>query len=209
VPRVTAATFSPDSTLIVTGGACPTPTRCDPTVRTWDVTTGRPISELHGHTAGVNSAAFSPDGKYVVSASDDGTVRLWELNTGENIAQIRGYETGVQQAIFSLDGGMIATRSYDRNARIWIPPTSPLRFNAEGDSFVLRGHADPLSSVAFSPDGKLVVTGSWDGTGRVWDVAGQRERVARLRSVGELLALAQTCVGRSLTDEEKKRFLSH
>ena len=67
---------------------------------------------------------------------------------------------------------------------------------------------DPLSGVAFSPDGRLVATASWDGTARVWQVTGRRERLAHAESVPELLALAETRVGRRLTADEKKQFLS-
>jgi WD40 repeat protein len=39
------------------------------------------VAELRGHTEMVNSAAFSPDGQFVVTASDDATVQVWEAGT--------------------------------------------------------------------------------------------------------------------------------
>jgi WD40 repeat protein len=200
---VTAATFSPDSTLIVNGGRCDSSTGCDP-VRVWEVSTGRRVAELHGHSGAVNSAAFSPDGKCVVTASDDETVRLWEFSTGRSLAEIRTDQGAVQRVIFSPDGGMIASSGRGSDAHVWISPMSP----PSSTDLVLRGHTYPLSSIGFSPDGKLVVTGSWDGTARVWKVTGQREYLTQLHSVEELLALAQTRVGRTLTSDEKKQYLS-
>jgi WD domain, G-beta repeat len=51
----------------------------DNTVRLWDGETGKPLGELTGHSDPVLSAAFSPDGKRIVTASADSTARLWKI----------------------------------------------------------------------------------------------------------------------------------
>ena len=184
--------------------------RCDPTVRVWDVASGTLVHELHGHSAAVKSAAFSPDGKYIVTASDDWTVRLWEVSTGQSLAQVRSDGSAVDRVIFSPDGARIAATN-GRTVYLWLPPTSPLRSGGEDggqdDLLVLRGHGNDVSSVAFSPDARRVLTGSWDGTARVWDMAGLRQQLAEASTVEELVALAQTRAGRALTEAERKEFL--
>ena len=61
--------FSPDGMRIVSAS-------WDGTVKVWDVSSGKEILTLKGHTSGVNGVAFSPDGKQIASASMDQTVKV-------------------------------------------------------------------------------------------------------------------------------------
>src|SRR2546427_1302 len=77
----------------------------DGTVRRWEAPTGKPIGQpLTGHTGGVTSLAFSPDGSKIASAGTDGTVRLWQASTGKPIGQpLTGHTGGVTSLAFSPD----------------------------------------------------------------------------------------------------------
>src|SRR5262249_49944433 len=108
-----------------------------------------------------STAAFSPDGQRIVTASVDRTARIWGVETGKVITVLQGHEDRVLGAAFSLDGRRMATASDDKTARIWDVET--------GQAIaVLQGHEDRVWSAAFSPDGRRVVTASADKTARIW-----------------------------------------
>ncbi|WP_437307307.1 nSTAND1 domain-containing NTPase [Sorangium sp. So ce388] len=110
-------------------------------------------------------AAYSPDGKRIVTACSDATARVWNADgTGEPMV-LRGHEDRVSSAAFSPDGKRIVTASWDRTARVW-------NADGTGEPVVLRGHTDTIAFVAFSPDGTRIVTASLDRTARVWSADG-------------------------------------
>ncbi|MSP11830.1 MAG: hypothetical protein EXR62_02615 [Chloroflexi bacterium] len=164
-------TKNPDlSTLLAIEAANTAPTRqAEQALRTVLLNPARVI--LTGHTAGVNHASFSPDGKLVVTAGLDSTARIWEAQSGKIIATLNHNDV-VNEATFSPDGRFVATASNDGFVRIWEMDT--------GKFITERPNSDVANSVAFSPDGKTVVMASFNGLASVWEAA-SRNFIAELR----------------------------
>ena len=76
------------------------------------------VRQFVGHTAGINGASFSSDGKYIATASSDNTVRLWDVETGEELRRYTG-DAPIENVVFSQDGKYILTGADDGTARLW------------------------------------------------------------------------------------------
>lgn len=120
-----------------------------------------------GLTGGLNCVAYSRDGRYAFSGSDDNTVQVWEVANGRCLRELEGHTNRVWSVACSPDGGLALSGSSDRTVRVWGVATGAcLR--------VLKGHTDRVESVAYSLDGSLALSGSSDQRVRVWEVASGR-----------------------------------
>jgi TIR domain/WD domain, G-beta repeat len=144
----------------------------------------REIAELRGHDREVSSAAFSPDGTRIVTASADKTARIWDAASGREITKLM--EPGawvISSAAFSPDGTKVLTCSND-GAQIWDPGLrlAVITFRhprADGWRNWL-GFSGAHNCGVFSPDGRRVAASFTDKTPRIWDATWRRE-IAVLR----------------------------
>ena len=134
----------------------------------WHRQTHLALKTLRGHLAGVVAAAFSPDGKRIVSGSFDGTAKVWEAASGKELLALKGHSAAVWSVAFSLDSQRIVTGSFDQTARVWDAASGKELLTIKGDRGVFW-------SVAFSPDGRRIATGGGPRAARIWDAASGKE----------------------------------
>jgi WD40 repeat protein len=116
------------------------------------------------HDDWVNEVAFSPDGRWLATASRDNTARVWTGEKGEVHGRLP-HGNSVSQVVFDISGHLLATASVDGTARVWNVSDATELGRLEHERLVIL-------SVAFSPDGRLLASASPAGAVKFWDVSG-------------------------------------
>ncbi|MFN9315256.1 MAG: NACHT and WD repeat domain-containing protein [Microcystis sp.] len=124
-------------------------------------------NRLEGHGRYVHSVNFSPNGKTLVSGSDDKTIILWDVKTGKKIHTFEEHNGLVRSVNFSPNGETLVSGSWDGTIKLW---------DVEKRQKIHTFEVHPrVRSVNFRPDGKTLVSGSNDKTIKLWDVKTGKE----------------------------------
>ena len=149
---VWSVSVSPDGNSLVTGGG-------ENTLKIWDITTGKEITELSkAHTGSINFVQFSSDGKHIVSGDSTGEIKIWDAtNVSEPITSMRHGSSWIRSANFSPDDSQIVSISESSNEiKIWNVATGS-EINTFGEN------PDMMYCTAFNPDGTQIVSGDETG----------------------------------------------
>jgi WD40 repeat protein len=149
--NVSAATFSPDGSAILTAD------RDLKEAQLWDATTFESIRTID--TGLIVYVDFSPDGQRVVTAGTDRIVRVWNIDTGELVHELPT-PAAVATVAYSPDGRWIVAGGSDGATRVWDAETGQILA-------VLRMHADSVASVDVGVDGRIL-SGSDDRTAKIY-----------------------------------------
>jgi WD40 repeat protein len=135
---------------------------------------------LFGHTKRVFRVAFSPNGQYLASISNDQTARVWQLTGDRKVLILQGHTDVLTHLVFTHDSQTLVTASRDGTARVWDVATGRARF--------VLNHGADVVALALSPDDLTLATGGEDNTIRLWNLqTGQRARAEPFQTEGAVL----------------------
>lgn len=158
--QINAVAFSPDGTLLASGGGPGYKGRKERTVRLWNVAS-REESVTIDELSNVWSLAFSPDGTILAYGGwIDVDIILWDVANQKQSATLEG----ASPVVFSPDGTILAAQATDRTIILWDV--------ASRDKIIAFSGPSDANSLAFSPDGTILVSGSFfDCTITLWDMS--------------------------------------
>ncbi|KAL5543070.1 hypothetical protein UlMin_010780 [Ulmus minor] len=134
----------------------------DWTVFLWEpFVSKQPKTRMTGHQSTVNQVCFSPDGRWIASASFDRSIKLWNGATGKFVATFRGHVGKVFQISWSSDSRLLLSGSEDSTLKVWDVKSHKLKQD-------LPGHADCVYVIDWSPDGEKVASGGKDTALKLW-----------------------------------------
>ena len=161
-------------------------------IKLWNLATKKVIAKFSGHTAEVQSIAFSPDGKNLASASWDRTVRLWDVASQSLIHASLEHQYPVLCVAFTRDGKILACCDVDRNLELWGAATGKKNEEYKVD------HTAWLLAMAFSPGGETLATVSNDGAISLWDFPTRQTKAKLTGHQGPIECVAFAPDGRLL-----------
>lgn len=222
-PGVLDVAFSPDGSRLATASS-------DSTAKIWDAETGEELLILDGHTVGLHSLEYSPDGLMIATSSDipENSVRVWDAQSGVIIHNL-ATESRAWALAFSPDSQLLATGGTGGFVSLWDLDTGT-------ELYALPIQPGTIGTILFTPEGDQLITGSGELV-RLWDVARGEEikTIAQTRlwnmaitadgrylyggnfvegiikvftlNTDDTIAIARQRLTRSLTDAECKQYL--
>jgi WD40 repeat protein/serine/threonine protein kinase len=157
----------------------------------------RLLHVLKGHTASVNAIALSQDGRFLISASNDGSIRRWETGTAKCLKAYIGHSGPVQSVALSADGRLAASGGKDGTVRIWDIETGQCQRIL---GMLKEESSAGVTAVDITAHGEYVIAGGSELL-NAWDVAkGQRlppfDREAFVSQYALGFVITSVCIGR-------------
>ena len=191
--RTKGLAFSPDSKILASGSY--------QKIYLWNAETGVHLSTLggqmnsgaaqkfaskilnippgEGHTDWIQTLAFSPNGCFLATGSEDKTIRLWNISAGHEISFPGRHTDSVNVLSFSSDSRLLASGSEDGQIKLWdawnvftrVSIGEVLKISMDREVSIIGRHENGIRALGFSSDNRLLASGGEDGTIQLWDIS--------------------------------------
>lgn len=88
-------------------------------IRIWDYKTQKLIKTLSNQGLTINSIAYTPDGKYIISGGKDKVISFWDTDNGQCVRKLNGHSGVINSIVVSKDGMSIISAGDDYIIRLW------------------------------------------------------------------------------------------
>lgn len=165
----TVLAYSPDGRFIASGSD-------HRTIKIWNITKGKEVRTLKGHSERIISIAFSPDGRRIVSSSSDGIIKIWSPSKDRSLKSWNNDSSYRTHVTYSPDGRFLVSPG-SNNIKIFDANTGVVLRHIENKA---NSSKDEIGYLDYSPNGRFIVSGDDGGSIVVWDAISGK----RLRSFG-------------------------
>jgi WD40 repeat protein/serine/threonine protein kinase len=170
---VDSVAFSPDGSRLASVGG--------DGIKVWSVATGQELFSLKGQ----GSVAYSPDGRWIASASSDNSVKLWSTAADQEARILRGHGNAIWSVAFAPQGDRLVSTGWDTVVKVW---------GRSGDEWrevqAFKDRNGSLWTTAVSRDGRWIAAAGADKHVRIWDAASGKEVYAMTGHSGPVRSMA-------------------
>lgn len=194
VDRVLSLDFSPDGTLLATGGGFASRSG---QLKIFNVADGGLVREMpDAHRDTIHGVRFSPDGQLLATASADRLIKLFRVSDGSHVLTFEGHTHHVLGVAWQPDGKRLASCGGDQTVKLWDIETGLAVRTMRGDTYRLGEYRREVTSISFIGQTEHMVTSSGDRSVRLHRTSSPRDVRAFREGASFMHAAVATSDGR-------------